>query len=53
MSDYDATDIVNFAIDGNMIGIQTAVDSILKDRVAEILDNKKIEVAKKFFNTED
>ena len=53
MSDYDSSDIVNFAIDGNIVGVQAAVDSILKDRVAGILDDKKIEVAKKFFNTED
>ena len=50
MAQYTASDIIDFAIDDNVSDIQTAVDDILNDRVAEFLAAKKIEVAKKYFN---
>jgi len=53
MSDYTASDIINFAIDGNALKIQDAVEDMMKEKVAEILASKKIEVAKSFFNSEE
>ena len=53
MSDYAVSDIINFAIDHDFVALQTAVDDIMKERIAELLDSKKIEVAQKFFNTEE
>ena len=53
MSEYNVSDIIDYAIDGNVVGVQAAVDDLMKDRIADVLAAKKIEVAKKFFNPED
>ena len=53
MADYSVSDIMDFAIDGDITKIQDVVDSIMKERAAEILASKKIEVAKALFNSED
>jgi hypothetical protein len=53
MSDYSVSDIIDFAIDGDITNIQNAVDALMKERVSEILTSKRIEVAKALFNPED
>jgi len=49
---YTAADVINFSLDGDMTGLQSAVDSIMKERVSEILSAQKIEVSKNLFNQE-
>ena len=53
MSDYSTSDIINYAIDHDIVALQNAVDDIMKERIAELLDSKKVQVAQKFFNSED
>jgi hypothetical protein len=53
MAEYTVTDIIDFAIDGNVNKMKDAVEDLMKERVAEILANKRIEVAKAFFNPEE
>jgi len=53
MSEYSASDIINYAIDHDIVALQNAVDDMMKERIAELLDSKKVEVAQKFFNSED
>jgi hypothetical protein len=53
MADYTVSDIIDFAIDGDTIKIQHAVDDLMRERVAEILTQRKIEVGKTFFNPEE
>jgi hypothetical protein len=49
---YTAADVIDFTLDGNMNSLQAAVDNIMKERVAELLAAKKIEVSKNLFNQE-
>jgi len=53
MADYNVSDIIDFAIDGDINRLQDTIDSIMKERAAEFLALKKIEVAKSLFNSED
>jgi hypothetical protein len=53
MSEYNVADIIDLAIDGDVVAIQTAVNDIMKERVAEVLAAKKIEVGKTLLNPEE
>jgi hypothetical protein len=53
MSDYTATDLIGFCLDKDSNSLQDAVNDIMKEKAAEFLQIKKIEVAKNFFNPED
>jgi len=53
MIEYTASDIIDSAIDGNAVKIQDIVNDMMKERTAEVLATKKIEVAKSFFNPEE
>jgi len=53
MAEYAASDIIDFAIDGDVSKIELAVDAIMKEKIADGLAAKKIEVARNLFNPEE
>lgn len=53
MAEYTTTDIIGFCLDKDSVNIQHAIDDIMKEKIADFLQTKKIEVAKNLFNPED
>jgi hypothetical protein len=49
----EVEDIIDAAIDDNALAIQNIVGDLMKERVAEILANRKIEVSQRLFNSEE
>jgi DNA polymerase III delta subunit len=53
MAEHTVSDIIDYAIDGDVTKIQASVDDYMKEKVAEVLAAKKIEVGKTLFNSEE
>jgi DNA polymerase III delta subunit len=53
MAEHTVSDIIDYAIDGDVVKIQASVDEYMKEKVAEVLAAKKIEVGKTLFNSEE
>jgi DNA polymerase III delta subunit len=53
MAEHTVSDIIDYAIDGDVTKIQASVNDYMKERVAEVLAAKKIEVGKTLFNSEE
>ena len=53
MAEHTVSDIIDYAIDGDVVKIQASVNDYMKDKVAEVLAAKKIEVGKTLFNSEE
>lgn len=53
MSEYTTFDIINAAVDGNALEVKDAFDSILADRIEELLVQKKVEIAQSYFETSE
>jgi hypothetical protein len=53
MAEYTTTDIIDYCLDGDVVNLQKAINDIMSDRITELLDAKKIEVAKTIFNPEE
>jgi DNA polymerase III delta subunit len=53
MAEHTVSDIIDYAIDGDVVKIQASVDDYMKEKVAEVLAAKKIEVGKTLFNSEE
>lgn len=53
MAEHTVSDIIDYAIDGDVVKIQASVNDYMKERVAEVLAAKKIEVGKTLFNSEE
>ena len=53
MAENTVSDIIDYAIDGDVVKIQASVNDYMKERVAEVLAAKKIEVGKTLFNSEE
>jgi len=52
MTDFTIDDMIASAIEGKPAEFKTAFDSIMASRVAQAVENKKIEVAQSMFNNE-
>ena len=53
MAEYTAADVISFAIDDDAVGIERAVDAIMKEKIADALAAKKIEVARNILSPEE
>jgi DNA polymerase III delta subunit len=53
MAEHTVSDIIDYAIDGDVTKIQASVNDYMKEKVAEVLAAKKIEVGKTLFNSEE
>jgi DNA polymerase III delta subunit len=53
MAEHTVSDIIDYAIDGDVVKIQASVNDYMKEKVAEVLAAKKIEVGKTLFNSEE
>ena len=53
MAEHTVSDIIDYAIDGDVVKIQASVNDYMKEKVAEDLAAKKIEVGKTLFNSEE
>jgi hypothetical protein len=52
MSEYTTANIIDFALDGDSVNMQIAVDDIMREKVAEILNKRKEEVARNLFGVD-
>ena len=52
MAENTVSDIIDYSIDGDVTKIQASVDSYMKEKVAEVLAARKIEVSKNLFNSD-
>lgn len=50
MSDYAISDLVSNAMDEKPLDFKQAFDSLINDRIATAVYNKKVEVASNMFN---
>ena len=53
IAEHTVSDIIDYAIDGDVVKIQASVDDYMKEKVDEVLAAKKIEVGKTLFNSEE
>jgi len=53
MENNNLSKIIDLAIDDNVEGLSSAVHDELLDRVQDIIAAKRMEVAQKFFNSEE
>lgn len=49
----DTTDLIGLAIDKNPVDFADAVDAILRNKAAEALEAKKIELAQSIYSSEE
>lgn len=53
MNKYDVKDAVNFALGAKPVEFDSAIKSILGDKVVAAIDNKKEEVGQAMFSTDE
>lgn len=51
MTEYTTGDLVRFSLDQKPIEFEDAFKSIITDRIASAIDDKKLEMAKTIFNS--
>jgi hypothetical protein len=50
---FTPADILDFVLDRDAASIEVAVDEIMKERINDYLDSRKVEVARELFNQEN
>jgi len=53
MAEYTTKDAVDFVMQKDTAGFKNAVNSILKDKMSDAMEIKKVEVSNNFMDTEE
>ena len=53
MAEYTTKDAVNYVMNKDTASFKTAVNSILKDKISDAMEIKKVEVSNNFLDAEE
>ena len=52
MADYTIDDVVDFAITGDTVNLEAAINDVMADKINKSIEMKKFEVINRLFNKE-